>query len=51
MGSVWTVLKLDHFAAISSVLDTGLKNGIVIDEMIDTIYDNSAAALLASKLN
>lgn len=39
------------FARITSVLDTASKNGIDKGEMIDAIYDGSAAALLASKLN
>ena len=38
------------FARINSVLDTVAKNGIDKGEMIDAIYDGSAA-LLASKLN
>lgn len=43
--------SMSIFARITSVLDTAAKNGIDKDEMIDAIYDGSAAALLASKLS
>lgn len=45
-----TAAGLDLFATISSVLDTGLKNGISPDEMIDAVYAGTAESLLKTVL-
>ena len=45
-----TVAGLNLFANISSILDTGLKNGIAQDEMIEAVYAGTAEGLLKTAL-
>ena len=45
-----TASGLDLFATISSVLDTGVKNGIAQDEMIEAVYSGTAEGLLKAAL-
>lgn len=45
-----TVAGLNLFAAISSILDTGIKNGILQDEMIEAVYAGTAEGLLKAVL-
>ena len=45
-----TVAGLNLFANISSILDTGIKNGIAQDEMIEAVYAGTAEGLLKATL-
>lgn len=45
-----TVAGLNLFATISSVLDTGIKNGIAQDEMIEAVFAGTAEGLLKAVL-
>lgn len=45
-----TVGGLKLFANISSILDTGIKNGIAQDEMIEAVYAGTAEGLLKATL-
>ena len=45
-----TVAGLNLFANISSILDTGIKNGISQDEMIEAVYAGTAEGLLKAVL-
>lgn len=46
-----TVAGLNLFANISSILDTGIKNGIAQDEMIEAVYAGTAEGLLKASLS
>lgn len=45
-----TVAGLNLFANISSILETGIKNGIAQDEMIEAVYAGTAEGLLKAVL-